>query len=181
MLQNVFIFLNLTIIIFLLGINLSVVHLLPPPLNQTSMLFLSSAWLILSSKDSKNIGYLVFLFFLVEIFSHLPFGILSTALLGGTFIFYEIRTRFFSNDSWYSILIAAFAGTFFFRLFSAFLLFATKNNVFHVSFSFTEIIFWVGGAATTSMVLFLIHTAGSFLKNKLLTRYLPKKKLHLGI
>lgn len=102
------------IVIFI--VHLLVINLFPYPFNHINTVFLCLFWLVIFSGQSKILWLALPLAFLLELFSPVPFGVITAALILSLAIIGWFLFNIFTNRSLYIVFLSAFLGLLLYRL-----------------------------------------------------------------
>lgn len=92
------------------------IYLLPYPANRINFLFIILLWLIIHKNDPLILWLALPLSFATELFSSLPFGLSTAALLFSLFLEHWLLLNIFTNHSWYIVLLSGFTALVSYRI-----------------------------------------------------------------
>lgn len=153
-------------IFFIFLVHTLLIYLLPYPANRLNFLFIILLWLIIYKNDPLILWLALPLSLTTELFSSLPFGLSTAALLIGLFLEHWLLLNIFTNHSWYIVLLCGFTALLSYRL--LFLIFISGANLFKLtSYSFQWSLFsdlLVEGAINAGALTILYLLSRSFSK-----------------
>lgn len=127
--------LSLVGIFFIFFIHTFFIYLLPYPANRLNFLFIILLWLIIYKNDPSILWLALPLSLSTELFSSVPFGLSTAALLLSLFLEHWLLLNIFTNHSWYIVLLCGFTAIVSYRiLFFLFIFIATLLRVMQYSF-----------------------------------------------
>lgn len=97
-------------------IHILFIYLLPYPANRINFLFIILLWLIIHKNDPLTLWLALPLSFATELFSSLPFGLSTAAILSSLFFEHWLLLNIFTNHSWYIALLCGFTALVSYRL-----------------------------------------------------------------
>lgn len=109
------------VVIFI--IHLVVINLFPYPFNHVNTVFLCLLWLVIFSGQTKILWLALPLAFLLELFSPVPFGVITLALIISLSVISWFLFNIFTNRSPYIVFLSAFLGLLLYRLLFALILY----------------------------------------------------------
>ncbi len=116
-------------IVLILSAHIFIVNFLPFPFNQINIIF-SSLLLFLTISPGKNSMWLALIIsYFSELFSSIPFGIATAALLISLLIINWFQLNILTNRSLYMVFLSAILGIILYRI--LFICLLTINNYFH--------------------------------------------------
>lgn len=107
-------FLAGSFIVFFLHVTL--IYVLPYPASHLNFLFIILLWLIIYKDSPWILWAALALSFFTELFSSLPFGVSTAALLLSLFLEHWLLLNIFTNHSWYIVLLCGLTAIFTYRI-----------------------------------------------------------------
>lgn len=112
-------------------IHTLIIYLLPYPANRLNFLFIILLWMIINKNDPLILWIALPLSFSTEIFSSLPFGLSTAALLSSLFLEHWLLLNIFTNHSWHIVLLCGFTALLSYRI--LFLIFMSGATLLKVT------------------------------------------------
>lgn len=107
---------NISILLLLFFINFIITNFFVHPLNQISIIALIIVWYLLLKSRDFNIYYILTIFFFIELFSGLPFGIGIITAMATLYILKWILTNILTNRSTSAILLSSIISVVIYRI-----------------------------------------------------------------
>ncbi len=151
---------------------------LPYPFNQINVIFAAMVWLLILTAKVETLWYGAPLALLIEVFGSSEFGLNSVLLLFTFILIFWLLTNFFTNRSFFIVLLLGVIGMTFYRT-----LFIVFNLVFtdtfnDVGWSGIEILTTYGlETAITAITLTLFYLLTSLFLRKLNPSYISISKI----
>lgn len=103
-------------ITFILILQIFVVNFLPYPFNHINIIFLSMLWLIILASDTGVLWFGIFILYISDLFTSLPFGINSSSMLISLVLIGWFLLNIFTNRSLYMVFLSSIIGLTFYRI-----------------------------------------------------------------
>jgi len=97
-------------------IHILFIYLSPYPINRLNFLFIILLWLVIYKNNPFVLWAALPLSFSAELFSSLPFGLSTAALLFSLFMEHWLLLNIFTNHSWYIVLLCGFTALISYRI-----------------------------------------------------------------
>ena len=162
----------LTILLILVA-HIFVVNFLPFPFDHINIIFSSLLLMLTVTSDKKVIWLALVISYFSELFSSIPFGVGTAALIASLLIINWFQLNILTNRSVYMVFLSALLGLSAYRF--LFVLFLTANNYFfnQGALPYKEIAANAGWEILlSSLAVFLFYIVGS--------QFLSKRKFNLS-
>lgn len=110
------ILLFISALFFVFFIHISIIYILPYPANHLNFLFIVLLWLIIYRNSSLILWVALPISFLTELFTSLPFGVATAAILLSLFLEHWLLLNIFTNHSWHIVLLSGLLAIFCYRV-----------------------------------------------------------------